>query len=366
MRCNTSMKWLGRIGACLSGSILLVGRIQAADPVPTERCTAHSFEQCVRWCRERYPHPEEQAQRYACFDALETNSSHTAADKPPVGEPDQPVQAATPLEHLWAEPETIGFQAYQQSYLMVTRTDQPNNAPTSPNPDNQVPFTYDLQHTEIKFQFSLKAVVLPKTVIGHDNSMWFGYTQQSYWQAFDAGHSRPFVESNYEPELIFSHGFSAGESSASGWRPVFLNFGLQHQSNGQSDPRSRSWNRAYAQLGMVDRLSADDSLAVLVRPWWRFREDPAGDNNPDITDYLGHGDVECLYWHDDHLLSVLLRVRALQADLSTPLLFLNKGRPKARALQLHLQLFTGYGESLIDYNQRHTTVGIGVSVPYGL
>jgi phospholipase A1 len=279
--------------------------------------------------------------------------------------------APTPIERLWSEPESIGFRPYQQNYLLVTHDGNPNNAPSSPNPDNVVPYAYGLQHTEIKFQFSLKAVVVPSHFIGDANSVWFGYTQQSYWQAFDADHSRPFRESNYEPELIYSRKLGAdpaatGGAVPTGWRPLFLNLALQHQSNGQADPRSRSWNRAYAQLGLADTLGAEQSLAVLIRPWLRFHENPADDNNPDITHYLGYGDIEVLYWYGDHLLSVLTRIRSVQADLSTPLLFLDGGRSKAHALQLHLQLFTGYGESLIDYNQRHTTIGLGVSVPYGL
>jgi phospholipase A1 len=287
----------------------------------------------------------------------------------PAAEAAPPVPVAdvgTPLERLWKEPDGVGFMPYRQSYVMFTQTSSPDDAPTSGNPDNNVPYSYGLQHTEVKFAFSLKAMAVSSSILGHHNSVWFAYTQQSYWQALDAAHSRPFIESNYEPELIFSHRFGDAPAPGSGLQPFFLNLGAVHQSNGQSDPRSRSWNRLTAQLGLVDRLSDHRSLALLIRPWYRIRESAADDNNPDITHYLGHGDLEALYWSGDNTVSLLARIRSLQADFSTPLLFLNEGTSKRNSLQLHLQLFTGYGESLIDYRQRHTTFGLGVSVPYGL
>jgi len=250
---------------------------------------------------------------------------------------------------------------------MFTYTNVPDNAPYSPNPTNRVPASYDLQRGEGKFQFSLKTLVLPSNTLlfGERDSLWLAYTQQSYWQIFDAAHSRPFRESNYEPELIYSRRLGSLQPSGLGWQPAFANLGFVHQSNGQSDPRSRSWNRVYAQLGFVQRWSGEKSLALMLRPWWRVPESAANDNNPDIGHYLGHGDVECQYWHGQQLLTVLARSRALQVDYSTPLLLLDPRSPKEQSLQLHLQLFTGYGESLIDYNQRHTTLGVGFSVPYG-
>ena len=269
----------------------------------------------------------------------------------------------TPFERLWDSPEGLGFLPYRQSYVMVTHTDLPNSAPTSQNPVDTVPPSYPLQHNEIKFSFSLKSPVLPRYLLGTGNALWFAYTQQSQWQAFDAAHSRPFRESNYEPELIYSR--RLGNAGTANLSPSFLNLGIVHQSNGQSDPRSRSWNRAYAQLALVQRWSAEKSLAVLLRPWWRFPEQAASDNNPDIGHYLGHGDVELQYWHGRQLLTLLARERSAQIDFSTPLLLLDRRRPEEQSLQLHLQVFTGYGESLIDYNQRHTTVGVGFSVPYG-
>ncbi len=294
-----------------------------------------------------------------------------AADAPPPAAPaaaeaSDPTEALAPLERLWHATEGIGIMPYGQSYLLVNHNDHPNAAPCSPNPADCVGPGPAPDGTEIKFAFSLKAPVVPSRVLGHENSVWFAYTQQSHWQAFDASHSRPFRESDYEPELIFSHRLAQEGAPPPGFRPVFLNLGLVHQSNGQSDPRSRSWNRIYAQWGAEQRWANGDSVALLLRPWWRLPEAAQNDNNPDIGHYLGHGDVECLYWHADKVLSLLARERALQADFSTPLLFLSRGRPRTQALQLHVQVFTGYGESLIDYNQRHTTLGIGFSMPYGL
>ncbi len=278
----------------------------------------------------------------------------------------EPADTRTPLERLWTEPDGVGFLPYRQSYLMFTQTSAPDNAPQSGNPVNNVPYNYDLQHTEIKFAFSLKAMVVSSSILQRHNSIWFAYSQQSHWQALDAAHSRPFIESDYQPELVFSHRFGDALEERRGLQPLFFNLSVVHQSNGQSDPRSRSWNRITGQLSLVDRLGDDHSLALLIRPWYRIHEPALSDNNPDIAHYLGYGDIEAIYWNGDNMLSVLARIRSAQLDFSTPLLFLNEGKPKKNALQLHAQLFSGYGESLIDYRQRHTTFGLGVSVPYGL
>jgi len=359
----------------------------AQDAVMPAACTATALADCVQWCSEHYPGPAQRDQRHACFDGAERTfaepAESAAATKPAAAAPLAPAivgaapaasvfaaagqpDSRTPLERLWTEPDGVGFLPYRQSYVMFTQTSAPDNAPQSANPVDTVPYSYDLQHTEIKFAFSLKAMVASSSILQRHNSIWFTYTQQSHWQAFDAAHSRPFIESDYQPELVFSHRFGDALEERRGFQPLYFNLSLTHQSNGQSDPRSRSWNRITGQLGLVDRLGDDHSLAVLIRPWYRIREPVNSDNNPDIGHYMGHGDVEAIYWNGDNMLSLLARIRAAQLDFSTPLLFLNEGKPKKNSLQFHVQLFTGYGESLIDYRQRHTTFGLGVSIPYGL
>jgi phospholipase A1 len=117
---------------------------------------------------------------------------------------------------------------------------------------------------------------------------------------------------------------------------------------------SRSWNRVYLMFG-----AEQDNLAILVRPWLRIREDYTKDDNPDITQFMGYGDVTLVYAYGRHTLSLLTRYNpatgkgALQAAWNFPL---------QRRVRGYLQWFSGYGESLIDYNWRQNAVGLGISL----
>lgn len=275
------------------------------------------------------------------------------------------------LDQLWPLPNELGskrrlantFMQYKQNYLLLDAIYSPSDSPSSPNPLNQSPTGKRPQTSELKYQISLKAQ-MPFTWPWGD-TLWFAYTQQSRWQAFKSSDSRPFRESNYEPEMVFlSHRFKDVPVLPIPLVPRFLNLSYIHQSNGQTLPRSRSWNRLAAQIGSEYRFTSvgeeevEKRIAILVRPWWRVPENDAKDDNPDITRFLGHGDVEINYWRGRDLYAVLLRKRAVQLDWSFPL------TESANTLSLHLQYFNGYGESLIDYNHKLHSFGIGLSLPY--
>ena len=250
------------------------------------------------------------------------------------------------------------LRMYKQTYfLFCSHSQQPNDAPTSPNPQNQVPYTYPLDRNEMKFQVSVKGHMLGES----RNTVWFGYTQLSFWQIYDTGHSGPFRESNHEAEIIYSNR-QENLPIGSGFNAGFFNSGIEHLSNGQALPRSRSWNRLYVQAGVERNIGDDAKLALIPRVWKRLGGGSKDDDNPDITHFYGHGDIEARYYSGQKILSVIARIHSLQMDMTMPVTsFLGF---QIHNTNLHAQFTDGYGESLIDYNQRHRTFGIGFSLPF--
>lgn len=250
---------------------------------------------------------------------------------------------------------------YKRNYILLDSIRAPSDAPTSPNPLNQTPPTTPAPHpSELKLQASVKARLPVSWPWG--DTVWVAYSQQSHWQAFNRGDSRPFRETNYEPEVIFlSHRFNDHVPTWGKLTPRLLNLSYVHQSNGQALPRSRGWNRFTAELGSEYRFDdADDRrFTAMIRPWWRVPDRRGNDDNPDIVDYLGHGDITLDYWRGRNQYALLLRQRAVQLSWSFPLYL-----PHPNSPNLYLQYFNGYGESLIDYNHKLHSFGIGISLPY--
>jgi phospholipase A1 len=105
-----------------------------------------------------------------------------------------------------------------------------------------------------------------------------------------------------------------------------------------------------------------DNFALMLRPWYRVEESAKNDNNPDIKDYMGRGDLTAFYRHGDNDFSLMLRHSLKGGDRSHGAVQFDWAFPIKGKLRGHLQLFDGYGESLIDYNHRATYAGLGVSL----
>ena len=251
---------------------------------------------------------------------------------------------------------TWNIRAYQPVYLMpgFWTTDK-NERPSSPNENNTVNADREqnLKSMEAKFQLSLKTKAV-ENLFGDNGDVWLGYTQSSRWQVYNGEESRPFRETNYEPEasLVFRTNYEL-----LGLNGRLLGLTFNHQSNGRSDPLSRSWNRVMLNVGFER-----DNFALMLRPWYRLDEDAGADNNPDIKDYVGRGDLTAFYRWNEHDFSLMLRHSLKGGDDSRGAAQFDWAFPISGKLRGHFQLFDGYGESLIDYNHRATYVGLGVSL----
>ena len=248
------------------------------------------------------------------------------------------------------------LRPYRQSYLIVRETDKPNTQPYSPAPGHTTAVPAALDDVEAKFQISFKGEFMRYRTIHFlnfkDFRLWGAYTQQSNWQAFNTRNSSPFRETNYEPELIAT--FGTGQDNGL----KLVNVGLEHQSNGQSLPLSRSWNRLYLQGGW----EWNNKFSLLARGWWRIPDPPQQDDNPDILNYVGRAEA-VLRWepNNNQIISLLLRDNLnlgqnrgfAQLDWTTPVQF-------GKFARLFVQATDGYGESLIDYNHRQRTFGMGL------
>ncbi len=248
----------------------------------------------------------------------------------------------------------FNLRAYKPIYALpffwATRT---NPLPQSPNPANSVTDWENVQPVEGKFQVSFKAK-LGENLFGDNGDLWGAYTQTSRWQMFNSETSRPFRETNYEPELMLVF---RNRYHVAGWNGRMAAIGINHQSNGQSDPRSRSWNRIVGTIGL-DR----ENWALVVRPWWRVPEGSREDNNPGIEDYIGRGDAMLVWRRGQHEISSIVRHSLRGGDRSHGSLQVDWGFPLDGPLRGHVQFFSGYGESLIDYNHASTYIGLGISL----
>jgi len=187
--------------------------------------------------------------------------------------------------------------------------------------------------------------------LGLNEAVSLGYTQVSWWQT--GKKSKPFRENNHQPELFMVMPHFDKESFLKAYQ-----FGLLHESNGRGLPDSRSWNRVYAKA-----YTQVGSLIISPRVWYRFPEDEQEDDNPHIEEYLGYGDLELMYPWGTHTFRVLGRHNMNFNDQSRGAIMLDWTFPLWEDnLFGYIQFFSGYGESLIDYNKRSDRISIGFAL----
>lgn len=246
---------------------------------------------------------------------------------------------------------TFRLKSYKPFYVHpIHYSSEVNRAPKSVGLDNGLPENIDLDNVEVKFQISFKTKVIQSFLFGKGD-VWVGYTQVAHWQVYNKKLSRPFRELNYEPELIATYPL---DFKVFGFQAKMVGLGFNHQSNGRQDPISRSWNRMMFQMAFER-----DNFQIYLKPWLRL-DGGKEDDNPEIVDYIGRAETTVIYKKNGTTISALI-TNSLSFKDNRGSLQLNYLYPIKNTLRAHLQIFTGYGESLIDYNHFQTTASIGLS-----
>jgi len=231
-------------------------------------------------------------------------------------------------------------------------------------------FIYGNEPQGAKYQFSFKYRLLGDSEpVGEEGAevlrrVFFGYTQRSLWDI--DSFSSPFYDSSYMPEMFFEWQRTLDAqaiAAVDGFAFLGYQVGIKHESNGRAGADSRSLNvikiRPAFVLGDLARWH------LVLAPRLHIYVSDLSDN-PDIRDYRGNVEFQATLQHSDGVaLSAAARVGrkgrrgGVQLDLTVPLEF--HGRFNF-ASYLMIQYWSGYGESLIDYNQHNEALRFGFSL----
>ncbi|MDB5964356.1 MAG: phospholipase [Polaromonas sp.] len=365
------------LGALLSGSLPVVhAQVTPASPVAWQSCQALD---------------DDPGTQLACFKRWAASQSSDAAPlaggtapSAPVSTPATALADARPsgcrdsgystLSRFWelqrgSDCGTLSLRGYRPVSLAITTSDSVNTQPSSPVPGYTAATAQPYKRTENRLQLSLRTKLASgwfKDGASEDSdrdSLWFGYTQRSYWQMYTSEVSGAFRNTDYEPELVYI--YPQRIALAGGWTYRLSGVGLVHQSNGQDQPLHRDWDRVYVTGAAEKPLDGGGSLTVQGRLWQRVRVFSRFDANPGIENFVGRAELAGNWNLNRHnTLGVTLRhsLRST-ANGSARLEWMFAPESLARTgLRYHVQLFSGYGDSLPDYNRRRNVLSVGVSL----
>ncbi len=256
------------------------------------------------------------------------------------------VARASEENRILENPFSIAF--YKPTYVLpYYYTRMPDNAVYQ----GETPQGESLKKSEVKYQLSFKVPIWHR-IFNLPSTLFFAYTQLSYWQLYDK--SAFFRETDYEPEAFLAN--EVNLHLFGNWHINFLNLGAVHQSNGFGGSLERSWNRMY-----FNAIASNDNWVISIRPWYVFHDSTYERQNPNMAKYLGHEQITlaCKYWGQVFTLEARNaiehhgRYAAATASWSFPI---------TKHFNGYLQVFSGYGQSLIEYNHRTNSVGVGIAL----
>ena len=276
-------------------------------------------------------------------------------------------------DNLNHQTQEVPFSTIKESFY-ETKIDKVENEETNKNIKQSVtgnfdlypyrknyilPATYDFNKSddrnsfETAFQISIEKPLL-YNYFGFNETISGAYTQKSFWQT--AKESLPFRETNYEPEIFITFPYEKDSILKT------YKVGFNHSSNGKGGDISRSWNRLF--LEGTFQLS---ELFIVPKIWYRIPENEDTDDNSNIHEYYGYGDLSFIYAYNQHQFELILRNNLESYDKNRGSAEFNWTFPLPKFTYSTttygmFQIYSGYGNSLIDYDREVNKVGLGIAL----
>lgn len=202
-------------------------------------------------------------------------------------------------------------------------------------------------NSDVKFQISL-SIRLSNATLPWGTYLYLFYTQKTFWNVFQ--NSMPMRDLNFNPGI--------------GWTKPFFSKGryigklttiIEHESNGRDSISSRSWNR----IAFSGSVVINDWLMVHAKYWIPIID---GQNNRDILHYAGLFQWGFTLTSKDRRWRggvTFVKRKGKPFDINTIAEMAWRVDKKAN-VNLFAQYYNGYGENLLDYNQFHSRLRVGL------
>lgn len=202
-------------------------------------------------------------------------------------------------------------------------------------------------NSDVKFQISL-SIRLTNNTLPWNTYLFLMYTQKAFWNVFEK--SLPMHDLNYNPGIGIARPFFIRDRYVGK-----LALMLEHESNGRDEEASRSWNK----ISLSGSALINEWLMVHSKVWVPIID---SGNNRDILRYSGIWQTGFVAYTPNKKLSLgvtLVKRAGWNLNFNTIVDFIWRVSDKTN-LNLLLQYYNGYGESLIDYNQFHSRLRVGI------
>ena len=204
-------------------------------------------------------------------------------------------------------------------------------------------------NSDVKFQISFQQR-LTKSVLPFHSYLYLFYTQKAMWNVFER--SLPFHDLNFNPGVGISRHIIMKNKLVGK-----MTLMLEHESNGRDATASRSWNK----LSLAGEAYISPNLMAHAKFWIPIVD---GEYNRDILRYSGiyQTGFQAISMDDKWVLDMtLVKRKGWNFNFNTIVQLGYRINHNSNQF-IMLQYYNGYGECLLDYNQYHSRIRIGLLI----